>query len=179
MTVRLGVILLAVVVAGCGGDDGGGVTTNDFPAAPAALRVTSTDFIHNGKLPTKYTCDGAGDEPTVFAGTVPASTSELVLLVDDKDAPGGSFVHLTRYGMSKRGNGELDEGVDGKNSAGSDGWAPACPPKGDGRHTYVWHVYALRDKSGLQPGADPKEVSAALAKADIVAQGAMSAFYSR
>ena len=179
MRPALCVTAIVVLLAGCGSDDDERPSTNDFPSAPAALRVTSSDFIHNGKLPAKYTCDGAGDEPVVFAGTVPAATSEIVLVVTDADAPGGTFVHLTRYGMSKRGNGALDEGDEGRNSAGDEGWAPACPPEGSGRHTYVWNVYALRDDTGLEPGAEPADVTAALADGDVIAQGAMSAFYAR
>ena len=114
------------------------------------------------------------------AGTVPPSTSELVLVVSDPDAPAGTYVHLTRYDLSPRGDGSVDHGGrEGRNSAGKDGWAPPCPPEGDGRHTYVWYVYATRDKTGLKPGAEPKEVTAALADSDVIAQGSMSAFYSR
>jgi phosphatidylethanolamine-binding protein (PEBP) family uncharacterized protein len=164
------------VLAGCG-DDGSSPADESLSGKPAAIRVTSTDFIHNGKLPAKYTCDGAGDEPLVYAGTVPAGTSELVLAVTDADAAGGTFVHLTRFDMAKRGNGALEGGKEGTNSAGKVGWAPPCPPKGDGRHTYVWTVYALRDKSGLEEGATPAEVTAAVQQ--VIAKGAMSAFFSR
>ena len=139
--------------------------------------MTSSDFIHNGKLPTKYTCDGEGKEPLVYGGTVPVGTSEIVLVVSDADAPGGTFVHLTRFGIKTRGNGALDKGDEGTNSAGKIGWTPPCPPKGDGRHTYVWTVYALKDRSGLKEGASLSEVNAALQH--VLGKGSMSAFYSR
>ena len=86
------------------------------------------------------------DEPPVNSGTVPPSTSELVLVVSDPDAPGGTFVHLTRYELSPRGQRSLNHGGrEGRNSAGKVGWTPPCPPKGDGRHV-------------RSPGVLPKDV---------------------
>ena len=170
------IALALVALAGCGSDS----APNDqsLSGKPAAIRVTSSDFIHNGKLPTKYTCDGAGDEPLVYGGTVPVGTSEIILTVTDADAPGGTFTHLTRFGIKTRGNGALDKGTEGTNSGGKIGWAPPCPPNGDGRHTYVWTVYALRDRSGLKEGASPADVAAVINKG-VLGKGSMSAFYSR
>src|SRR4051794_41197784 len=119
----LWLVAAAALAAGCGGDDrlGG----DALPRAPAALRVSSPAFIDGSRLPQRYTCDGAGDEPPVFAGTVPASTSELVVVVSDPDAPGGSFVHLTRFGISRHGNGDVSKGgQEGVNSTGKSGWTP-------------------------------------------------------
>ena len=100
----------AALAAGCGGD-GGERLSSDLPGAPAALRVSSPAFINGSRLPQRYTCDGAGDEPPVQAGTVPTSTSEeLMLVVSDPDAPGGTYVHVTRYGISPRGDGSVERG---------------------------------------------------------------------
>src|SRR3954453_807595 len=66
-------LVLAVLLAGCG-SDGSSPAAQSRGVRPAAIRVTSTDFIHSGMLPAKYSCDGPGDEPVVFAGTVPAGT---------------------------------------------------------------------------------------------------------
>ena len=172
-------LLVLVLLAGCGDDDGGRLSGDDLPRAPAALRVSSPAFIDGSRLPQRYTCDGAGDEPRVEAGTVPASTRELVLVVSDPDAPGGTFVHLTRYDISPGGDGSVDDGGrEGRNSAGDIGWTPPCPPEGDGRHRYVWSVYALRDHTGLEDGASPDDVSAAL-REGVLANGTITARYGR
>jgi Raf kinase inhibitor-like YbhB/YbcL family protein len=172
-------LLVLVLLAGCGDDDGERLSGDDLPRAPAALRVSSPAFIDGSRLPQRYTCDGAGDEPRVQAGTVPASTRELMLVVSDPDAPGGTFVHLTRYDISPRGDGSVDHGGrEGRNSAGEIGWTPPCPPEGDGRHRYVWSVYARRDPSGLDAGASPDEVSAALGEG-VLASGTITARYGR
>jgi Raf kinase inhibitor-like YbhB/YbcL family protein len=170
-------LLVLMLLAGCGDDDGERLSGGDLPRAAAALRVSSPAFVDGSRLPQRYTCDGAGDQPRVQAGTVPASTRELVLVVSDPDAPGGTFVHLTRYGISPRGS--VDQGGrEGRNSAGDIGWTPPCPPEGDGRHRYVWSVYALRDRSGLEEGASPDEVAAAV-REGVLANGAITARYGR
>src|SRR3954471_6978662 len=173
----LWLVAAAALAAGCGGDDR--LSGDALPRARAALRVSSPAFIDGSRLPQRYTCDGAGDEPPVQAGTVPPSTSELVLIVSDPDAPGGTYVHVTRYGISRRGDGAVDHGgAEGRNSAGDVGWTPPCPPEGDDPHRYVWAVYALRDPSGLAAGAKPSAVADAVSHG-VLAQGTLTAMYGR
>jgi phosphatidylethanolamine-binding protein (PEBP) family uncharacterized protein len=174
MRAALCVLAAAAIATACGGD-GERLSGDDLPQAPAALRVSSSAFTEGSRLPQRYTCDGAGDEPQVYAGTVPPSTSELVLVVSDPDAPGGTYVHVTRYGISPRGDGAVDHGgQEGRTSAGDVGWAPPCPPEGG----YVWSVYALRDASGLDAGAEPDEVADVL-RDGVLAAGTITARYGR
>ena len=173
----IALVAMAVVAAGCG-DGGERLAGDELPDRGARLRLSTPAFIDGSRLPKRYTCDGSGEEPPMQAGTVPPSTSEIVLVVSDPDAPGGTYVHLTRYDLSPRGDGSVDHGGrEGRNSAGKDGWAPPCPPKGDDPHRYVWTVYALRDESGLQAGAEPAEVTAALD--GVLASGGIAARYGR
>jgi len=168
----------AVLAAGCGGDNEDRLSTS-LPQSTAHLRVSSPAFIDGARLQNKYTCDGAGEEPVVRAGTVPPTTSELVLIVSDPDAVDGAFVHVTRYGLSPRGDGAVNEdGVEGRNSSGKVGWTPPCPPRGDRRHHYVWTVFALRDKTRLAAGADPDAVITAVSDGAL-ASGTITATYAR
>jgi Raf kinase inhibitor-like YbhB/YbcL family protein len=170
-------VVATASVVGCGGDDR--LSSGELPRAPAALRVSSPAFIDGSRLPQRYTCDGDGDEPPVQAGTVPPSTTELALVVSDPDAPGGTYVHVTRYGIPARGDGSVDHGGrEGRNSAGDISWTAPCPPEGDGAHRYVWSVYALRDPSDLEAGAEPGEVTAAV-RAGPLAEGTITARYGR
>ena len=170
-------LLATTLAVGCGGGDR--LSDEDLPRAPAALRLSSPAFTDGSRLPQRYTCDGAGEEPPVRAGTVPPSTRELVLVVSDPDAPGGTYVHVTRYGLSPRGDGSVDHGgQEGENSAGDAGWTPPCPPEDDEPHRYVWSVYALRDPTGLEAGAAPGEVTAAL-RDGVLASGTITARYGR
>ncbi|MBJ7328363.1 MAG: YbhB/YbcL family Raf kinase inhibitor-like protein [Solirubrobacteraceae bacterium] len=179
MTRRLSLLLVAAAVlgTGCGGDDEDRASSR-LQQPPAHLRVSSPAFINGARLQEKYTCDGAGEQPVLSVGASPVGTSELVLIVSDPDAAGGTFVHLTRYGLSPGGSGAVnDGGVEGRNSAGKVGWTPPCPPAGSGTHRYTWNVYALRDKSGLAAGADPAAVRAAVS--DPLASGSITAIYAR
>lgn len=171
---------LIVVLAGCAGGGKGDQPTVTLPPQPTAhLRVSSPAFIDGARLKKQYTCDGAGEEPVVRAGTVPASTKELVLIVSDPDALKGTFVHVTRYGIDPHGSGEVNTGgTEGRNSGGKVGWAPPCPPLGDPPHHYVWTVFALRDPTGLQAGAQPEDVIGAVSDGAL-ASGAITATYSR
>ena len=173
----LSLTLAVAGLAGCGGEDKGGSSASESQST-AHLRGASPAFIQGARLQEQYTCDGAGREPVVKAGTVPPSTSELVVIMSDPDAAAGTFVHVTRYGLPSRGDGTVSEGgVEGRNGSGEVGWTPPCPPPGSGRHDYVWTVYALRDKTGLAPGADPEAVMGAVRGA--LATGSISATYSR
>jgi phosphatidylethanolamine-binding protein (PEBP) family uncharacterized protein len=173
----LALLTATALATGCGGGDrleGGGL-----PQSGARLHLSTPAFTDGSRLPERYTCDGAGEEPAMRAGTTPPSTSELVLIVSDPDAPGGTYVHLTRYGLSPRGDGSVDHGGrEGANSAGKTGWTPPCPPRGDDPHRYVWSVYALRDATDLPAGAAPADVVAALGDG-VLARGSITARYGR
>jgi phosphatidylethanolamine-binding protein (PEBP) family uncharacterized protein len=162
---RRAALLALVALAGCGGEK---LARGDLPTAPATLRLSSTAFAGGATLPRRYTCDGGGDEPAVRVAGVPSAAREQVTVVSDPDAPGGTFVHLTRYGSRT-----------GTNSAGDRGWTPPCPPEGDDPHRYVWTVSALAEPSGLKDGAKPGAVAAALRAHDVIASGTLTARYGR
>jgi Raf kinase inhibitor-like YbhB/YbcL family protein len=146
----------AVALAACGGDD----KVGSAPAAPAAgLTLSSPAFRPGATIPTRYTCKGAGDRPALRFGGVPPGATELALVVIDPDA--GGFVHWTVYGMAPSVRGipatSLPAGArEGKNSSGDTGWTPPCPPSG--MHRYEFELYWLRERSGLDAGADPQKV---------------------
>lgn len=167
-----------LLLAGCGGDDGERLPDDPIvETAPTLLRVSSPAFTEGSRLAEVYTCDGEGREPEITVGSTPTGTKELVLVVSDPDAPGGTFVHLTRFGISPRAR-TVADGDEGRNSAGKTGWTPPCPPEGDDPHRYVWTVYGLRAASGLEPGAEPSEVTAKV-RGSVLAQGDVSARYGR
>jgi Raf kinase inhibitor-like YbhB/YbcL family protein len=180
---RRGAALLAVAaLAGCGGgsDDG------DSSAPRHPMVVGSHAFFDGRALPKRFTCDGRGVSPPLSWRDVPEKARDLMLIVEDMDVPVGAFTHWTvcRLPFGPLGAGrllennvppEVDEGI---NDAGDRGWAPACPPKGDGPHHYVFTLYALDERAQLTEGAPASQARAAAA-ASMLAQARVSATYDR
>jgi Raf kinase inhibitor-like YbhB/YbcL family protein len=111
------------------------------------LPVTSPAFTNGGAIPTKFTCDGPGTAPPLSWSNLPAGTRSVAVVVEDPDAPGGTFTHWVIYDLPPTIN-TLDEGVgvpqqaqQGLNSKGQMGWTPPCPPSGT--HHYHFRVFAL------------------------------------
>jgi Raf kinase inhibitor-like YbhB/YbcL family protein len=133
----------------------------------ADFRLTSSAFEEGQPIPQKYTCEGEDVSPPLTWSGAPEGTVSLALVVDDPDAPGGTFTHWLAWGIDVA-SGELGEGVtppaEGLNDFGSIGWRGPCPPPGHGRHRYIFRLYALRNEPGLPPGARKPEVERALAE---------------
>lgn len=133
----LAILVLSIVPA---------IATADTPKrSPAPLDVTSAAFKNNEPIPSEYTCDGVETAPPLSWSKVPAGTKSIAILVDDPDAPKGTFTHWLVTGIPATTTtitGALPEGaVAGKNDKGATGYAGPCPPSG--RHHYQFHVYAL------------------------------------
>jgi Raf kinase inhibitor-like YbhB/YbcL family protein len=113
--------------------------------APASLEVSSTAFANNTPIPAEFTCDGADTAPPLSWSKVPAGTKSIAILVDDPDAPKGTFTHWLVTGIAPTTTsigGSLPEGaVAAKNDKGTEGYAGPCPPSGE--HHYRFRVYAL------------------------------------
>ena len=128
-----------------------------------AFALSSPAFSSGGLVPRIYTCDGRGVSPPLRWTSPPGGTRSLALSVKDPDAPGGTFVHWTAWNISPHSRG-LRRGqrppVEGRNSAGSRGYTPPCPPSGT--HHYVFRLYALRSKLRLAAGASPSAFDRAL-----------------
>lgn len=157
---RRAAVAVLVCLAGCGG---GEKLESAPPSAPRQLTVTSPDFPAGGAIPARFSCDGAKARPALRFAGVPAGAAELALVVVDPDA--GGFVHWTAYGLPP-GTRSLDAtglpagAREGENSTGSTGWTPPCPPSGT--HRYEFRLYWLKARSGLDAGAEPGEVIAAV-----------------
>ena len=164
------------VLAGCGSEKVSGPP----PAAPTRMTLSSPAFGGGAAIPRRFTCDGANASPPLRWSRPPAGARSLALLMEDPDAPGGTFVHWTAYGLAARAGG-LEAGQraprEGTNSFGDRGYGGPCPPGGQ-THRYVFTVYALRSPLALPAGAEPGDVRAAIAKS-AVARGQLTGRYGR
>jgi Raf kinase inhibitor-like YbhB/YbcL family protein len=176
---RRALVASLAVLAGCGGGD----EPAPAPEIPRTLDVSTPAFEDGGAIPPALTCDGAGTPPTIVWRAAPPDSVELVFVVEDPDAD-DTFTHWTAFGLtSATGSGLAPDGrfptgvQEGKNSGGEIGWAPPCPPEGDGPHRYVFSMYALPKASGLEAGAEPDAVRAAIETA--TAYGRFTGTYER
>src|SRR4051794_33134232 len=86
---RTAALVACAVLAGCGED----TVTGPPPAAPATIRLTSAAFRDGGAIPRRFTCDGDDVSPPLSWAGVPGAAKALALVMEDPDAPGGTFVH--------------------------------------------------------------------------------------
>jgi Raf kinase inhibitor-like YbhB/YbcL family protein len=128
------------------------------------FQITSGAFEEGGTIPARYTCDGRNVSPPLAFAGAPEGAASLALVVDDPDAPVGTFTHWLAWGIDP-GAGGLDEGQpaprEGRNGFGTTGYAGPCPPRG--RHRYFFRLHALDAELELEPEADRDEFDRALA----------------
>lgn len=118
-----------------------------------------TPAFRNGELiPQRHTCDGDDVSPRLEWGEGPAGTRSFALIVDDPDAPGGTFTHWVLHDLPAdvhelpEGDGSI--GVAGRNDFHKDGYGGPCPPPNHGHHRYFFRLYALDIEAlDLPPGA--------------------------
>jgi Raf kinase inhibitor-like YbhB/YbcL family protein len=131
--------------------------TAEASDTPPAFGLSSAAFDDGGELPAKYSCQGEGVSPPLRWKGVPKGTKALALVLDDPDAPAGTFVHwvLADFKPKPRSipeDGQPKKAFGGVNSTGRPGYAPPCPPRGPA-HRYVFTLYALEKAAKLPPGA--------------------------
>jgi Raf kinase inhibitor-like YbhB/YbcL family protein len=111
-----------------------------------AFRISSPAFADGSDIPVRHTCDGNDLSPQIAWSDVPEGTRSLALIVDDPDAPRGTFTHWVLYDIPPETNG-LGEGntlgIAGRNSFGRSGYGGPCPPPADDAHRYRFRLHAL------------------------------------
>ncbi len=143
------------------------------------MRLSSPAFSHHAWIPTRYTCDGENVSPPLRIEELPPGTASLVLVVEDPDAPGGTWDHWTVYDITPTSalpEGAEPDGTPGTNSWGRTGYGGPCPPHGT--HRYVFRLLALDTRLGLAPGATKAAVLDAAA-GHVLAEATLVGHYSR
>jgi Raf kinase inhibitor-like YbhB/YbcL family protein len=162
-----------------GNADGGAAVDN---ATLSKLTLTSTAFEDGQPIPRQYTCDGADRIPALSWDEPPAGTRSFALVVDDPDAPGGTFRHWGVYDIpasARSIGGEEQIGSEAGNDFGKTGYGGPCPPPGHGVHHYHFKLFALpADRLGLGAGAGVADVEAAAGK-QALATGELIGTYER
>lgn len=170
--IKISIILLAlllVVFLGCK------VEKETPPALPeekinegetmGTLKLTSAAFANNGNIPSKYTCQGEDINPPLNISGIPANAKSLVLIIDDPDAPSGTWDHWVVWNISIVTKIEEDSvpmgAVQGVNSFSKNEYGGPCPPPGNA-HRYMHKLYALDATLNLNKNSKKSDVERAM-----------------
>lgn len=123
------------------------------------MDITSPSFEHGEPIPLRYSCNGDNVSPHLDISNLPEGTSALALIMDDPDAPGGTWDHWVAYNIgpvSTIAEGDHAIGIGGLNSWDETGYGGPCPPSGI--HRYFFKLFALDVELELGAGAAKAEV---------------------
>jgi len=142
------------------------------------MNVTSPSFVNKEMIPKKFTADGADVNPQLDLAGIPDGAKSLVLIMDDPDAPRGTWVHWVVYDIPVAAKIEENSvpGTQGTNSANKTKYHGPAPPSGT--HRYFFKVYALDTKLDLAGGKTKAEVEKAM-QGHILAQAELIGLYTR
>ncbi len=142
------------------------------------LHVSSPAFENNKLIPAKYTCDGDDVSPPLTIGSIPEGTKSLVLIVDDPDAPMGTWDHWVVWNIPPTrsiAEGTVP-GTEGLNTYRRHSYGGPCPPSGT--HRYFFKVYALDTVLSLSSNATKRDVEKAM-PGHVLAKGEVIGLYRR
>jgi len=138
-------------------------------------------FTDNTRILKKYTCDGDNVNPAIEISDVPTGAKSLILIVDDPDAPGGTFVHWLVWNISPNTK-KIDEdsvpsnAVQGITDFRRNEYGGPCPPSGT--HRYKFKLYALDTILNIPTNSKSSYVQKAM-QGHILAQTVLTGLYSR
>jgi Raf kinase inhibitor-like YbhB/YbcL family protein len=145
--------------------------TGVLARADSNFRLTSPAFNPGEPIPTDFSC-AAGDHSPALAWTgAPAGTKSFALIVEDPDAPMGTFIHWVVFNLPAGATGMAadapktphlaDGATQGSNGMGAIGYKGPCPPPGKTHH-YHFELFALDNTLQLPSDADAASLRAAM-----------------
>ncbi len=156
-----------------------------------AFSITSPAFDNGSTIPKNHTCDGTDPSPQLKWADRPAGTKSFAIIMDDPDAPPGTWVHWIIYDIPADTKGlvvgvpkkeKLDNGakqglVWGVNDFSRVGYYGPCPPPGT-PHRYYFKLYALDTLLNLPPKATKPDLEKAM-KEHVLAEAQLMGKYGR
>jgi hypothetical protein len=143
-----------------------------------SMKLTSPAFGDKQEIPSDYTCDGANSIPPLEISGVPANAKSLALVMDDPDAPAGTWDHWVVWNIAQTTTliESEPDGMPGKNSWGKTGYGGPCPPSGS--HRYYFKLYALDTMLNIPAGSNKASLLSAM-KGHIIAEASLMGTYQR
>jgi len=132
------------------------------------MKLESSSFENNGKIPSKFTCEGENINPALIISEVPEDVKSFALIMDDPDVPKEvrpeqMWVHWVVFNIHSETR-EIKEdsnpGIFGKGDYPDMKYGGPCPPKQyqPSEHRYFFKLYALNIELDLQEGATKEEI---------------------
>ncbi|MFB3815446.1 MAG: YbhB/YbcL family Raf kinase inhibitor-like protein [Terriglobales bacterium] len=147
------------------------------------FKLETDAFQPGGEIPAKYTCSGADVAPALRWSGAPAGTKSFALIMDDPDAPSGTFTHWVLYGIPAQTT-QLAEGAklpssaaQGVNGFRRTGYGGPCPPPGK-PHRYFFKLFALDTPLSLKASATKQELEQAM-KGHVLGQAELMGTFRR
>lgn len=145
------------------------------------MKITTKAFSERRPIPERFTADGKNVNPPLRLSGVPDGAKSLVLIVDDPDAPMGTWTHWLVWNIQP-GTSVIKEdsvptgAVVGTNDAGTAKYAGPNPPRGT--HRYYFRLYALDKTPDLPAGSDRDTLDEAM-NSHILARAELLGRYGR
>lgn len=156
--------------------------------ATQQIELTSAVFTTGERIPTQYCCDGEDMSPPLTWSDGPDGTQCYALIMDDPDAPAGTWVHWIAWNITKTSLEEnesqeaIADGGDhieqGRNSWKKPGYGGPCPPPPTGEHRYFFRIYALDEHLDLPETTTRQRLEEAM-EGHVLAVGELMGTYSR
>lgn len=156
-------------------------TSTNLVEQKTDMTLTSPAFADGQTIPVKYTCSGQNINPSLMVSKVPNSTKSLAMVVDDPDAPRGTFTHWIMWNIPPDTvqipeNSSFPGATEGLNDAGKSGYTGPCPPSGE--HRYFFTLYALDTIIGLNGQAKKSNLEAAM-KGHVISKTTLIGRYAK
>ena len=142
------------------------------------MELRSPEFNDGQFMPLKFSCEGEDINPALIIEGIPEKTKSLALILDDPDAPLGTWVHWIVFNIPPVSRIEENSipGKQGSNSNGGKRYHGPCPPSGV--HRYFFKLYALDAVLGLNEGINKEQLEKAM-QGHILANAQLLGLYKK
>ena len=174
----LPLLTILLLVNGCSSDNGKKTMNTS-----SHIILTSNAFKEGASIPAQFTCEGANISPELSWSGIPKQTKSVALIVDDPDAPHGTWVHWVVFNipanvtrLPQKASINSIGGIEGLTSYNRIGYSGPCPPSGT--HRYYFKLYALDSLLTLDSTARKEKVIEAM-QGHILAEGQLMGRYQK
>jgi len=177
---RLLLIIFTLLILGCAVEETNQLTPTMPQTQITTMKLTSPAFEEGASIPARFTCQGDDISPELSISNVTNHAKSLVLIMDDPDAPSGTWDHWLLFNIDSSTELIVEDSEPvaskGVNSWGRTGYSGPCPPSGT--HRYFFKLYALDSGLDLTDGASKQDLLNAM-KDHILEESTLIGLYKK